>query len=201
MSAEELPFSQAAENNRGPILAQLQRLLAKAQSVLEIGSGTGQHAVAFAEALPQLSWQPTEHPSALAQLRPRCTAAGLSNLLPPQPLDILDRPWRLPGTEVLYTANTLHIVARPSVEALFSACASLVPVPRLILVYGPFNYRGQYTSDSNARFDAWLHKRDPESGIRDVEWVNALAVDAGYVLREDIAMPANNRLLAWERVT
>jgi cyclopropane fatty-acyl-phospholipid synthase-like methyltransferase len=194
-----LPFSQAAENNAAPIGAQLERLLAGATQVLELGAGTGQHAVAFAARFPHLLWQPTEHPDALPMLQPRCAAAGLRNLLPPVALDICDLPWSVPAADALYTANTLHIVSPAAVEALFRACEQWAAPGSLLLVYGPFNYRGAYTAHSNARFDAWLRERDPRSGIRDVEWVEGLARAAGYAQLEDIAMPANNRLLCWQR--
>lgn len=196
----ELPYSQAAENNRAPILAQLQRRLADARSVLEIGAGTGQHAVAFAGALPALCWQPTEHPAALATLAPRCAAAGLANLAEPRGLDMRRGPWPAPWPDAIYTANTLHIVAKELVEALFAGCGKHARVGSQLLVYGPFNYGGKFTSPSNAQFEEWLQARDPASGIRDQEWVTSLAVAAGYALEEDLAMPANNRLLCWRKV-
>lgn len=199
-----LPFSQPAENNREPILAELRRLLADASSVVEIGAGTGQHAVAFAQALPHLTWQPTEHPDALPMLCPRCAAADLDNLSPPLALDIGQRPWSWSDNgdnaawpDALYTANTLHIVSETLVEALFAACGEQATADSLLIVYGPFNYSGDYTSESNRRFDGWLKARDPASGIRDFEWVNGLAERGGYALEDDVAMPANNRLLCW----
>jgi hypothetical protein len=196
---DSLPFSPAADKNRKPILAELRRLLADCSRVWEVGAGTGQHAEYFAARLPWLTWQPTEHPDALPVLQPRCRAAALVNLAEPVALDITGGPWPDPWPDALYTANTLHIVAPELVEALFAACAKHGrPVTRL-LVYGPVNYRGAYTSDSNARFDEWLKARDPRSGIRDYEWLDELARRAGYVLLDDVAMPANNRLLCWER--
>ena len=196
---DHLPFSQAAQNNRDVILEQLIRLLADSRSVLEIGAGTGQHAVHFAQAMPQLRWQPSEHPSAIATLEPRCVAADLSNLVPPLALDICTRPWPVAWPDALYTANTLHIVPEATVETLFRECAERAASNSLLIVYGPFNYNGAYTSESNANFDQWLKTRDALSGIRDFEWVDALARDAGFALREDITMPANNRLLCWCR--
>jgi len=190
-----LPFSQAAANNREPILGELSRLLAGASVVLEVGAGTGQHALHFAGHLPELRWLPTEHPAALAVLCRRCSPSPLANLGAPLALDILELPW--PAADAVYTANTLHIVSEAIVEAFFRGCA-VGPVGRLI-VYGPFNYSGRFTSESNERFDAWLRDRDPASGIRDFEKVDALARAGGFSLVEDIAMPANNRLLCWER--
>ncbi|MFT4767674.1 MAG: hypothetical protein ACI8RN_000803 [Glaciecola sp.] len=195
----DLPFSQAAENNREPILHQLQRLLADARSVLEIGAGTGQHANAFAAAMPHLQWQPSEHPKSLDTLRPRCELAQLENLLSPIAVDICQTPWPSPWPDAVYTANTLHIVSKALVQTLFQVCAAQGVSGSQLIVYGPFNYEGQYSSDSNANFDAWLQDRDSSSGIRDFEWVESLADTAGYFLQEDVAMPANNRFLAWEK--
>jgi len=196
---DSLPFSQAAQNNRSPIRDELRRLLADCSRVWEVGAGTGQHAEFFAAELPWLTWQPTEHPEALPVLRPRCRAAALVNLAEPVALDIVAGPWPEPWPDALYTANTLHIVALELVEALFAACAERGRDATRLLVYGPVNYHGDYTSESNARFDEWLRERDPRSGIRDFEWLDELARRAGYALLEDIAMPANNRLLCWER--
>lgn len=195
----DLPFSQAAENNRTPILQQLQPLLANARSVLELGAGTGQHASAFAAALPHLRWQPSEHPASMDILRPRCEHAQLGNLLPPVALDMHQCPWPKPWPDAVYTANTLHIVSTELVQILFERCAAQGTAGSLLIVYGPFNYGGQYSAESNARFDLWLKDRDPDSGIRDFEWVDLLARNAGYALQEDVAMPANNRLLIWRK--
>ncbi len=194
-----LPFSRAAANNQEPIFRELKSLLTGARSVLEIGSGTGQHALYFARQLPHLRWQGSEHPRALDMLRPRYEAADLDNLDPPLALDIAARPWPITWPDALYTANTLHIVSKELVEDFFHACAEQAPVGSQLIVYGPFNYDGQYTAASNADFDQWLKDRDPHSGIRDQEWVDGLAQAAGFTLQQDIAMPANNRLLCWVR--
>ncbi|MFK7829951.1 MAG: DUF938 domain-containing protein [Congregibacter sp.] len=196
---DQLPFSQAAQNNQAPILVQLRRLLANSRRVVELGAGTGQHAVAFASALAPLRWQPSEHPEALPILMLRCANAGLKNLDVPIALDMSQRPWPVQWPDALYTANTLHIVAESLVEALFCACAEQASPGSLLLVYGPFNYAGEFTSESNAHFDLWLKDRDARSGIRDFEWVNELAERAGFALDEDIAMPANNRLVCWHK--
>ena len=195
----DLPFSQAAENNRGPILDQLRLILKDARTVLEIGAGTGQHASFFAAHMPWLSWQPSEYPAAVELLLPRCRQADLGNLAKPLALDICTGPWPEDWPDALYTANTLHIVATDAVESLFDTCAERAAANSQLLVYGPFNYADRYTSESNARFDEWLKARDARSGIRDIEWVDGLASAAGYTLEQDIAMPANNRLLQWRR--
>lgn len=196
---KDLPFSQAAENNREPILAVLRTILTDARSVLEVGAGTGQHAVFFAEALPAVRWQATERADAMSMLQPRLGATSLDNLPDPQILDIATRPWSVDSADAIYTANTLHIVSEELVEAFFRGCEEVGRSSTQLIVYGPFNYGGEFTTESNARFDDWLKDRDPRSGVRDFEWVNTLAEQAGYALRDDYEMPANNRLLHWEK--
>lgn len=197
---EPLPFSQACENNKRPILARLAEVFAERDRVLEIASGTGQHATWFAGHMPQLQWQPTELEQNLPVLEPRCFNYSGENLLPPCTLDVSQRPWSLadiPGA--IFTANSLHIMPWQSVEDLFAELGEQADADTLLVVYGPFNYAGSYTSESNARFDEWLAARNPSSAIRDFEAVDALAGSAGFRLLEDNAMPANNRLLVWKR--
>ncbi len=197
---EQLPFSQACENNKGAILEILSRVFADRRRVLEIGAGTGQHATWFAGHLPQLQWQPTDIPANLPLLRPRCEAYAGNNLAPPRALDVSSRPWDWPLEEdAIFTANSLHIMPWQSVEDLFAELGERSGADTVLAIYGPFNYRGQYTSDSNARFDQWLAQQSPHSAIRHFEEVDALARAAGYQLREDNAMPANNRLLVFAR--
>jgi hypothetical protein len=194
-----LPFSQACENNKLPILSVLQPLFAGRRAVLEIGAGTGQHATFFATHLPWLHWYPSELPANLPYLLPRCEQYPRENLAPPQALDVTERPWPLAIPDALFTANTFHIMPWEAVVALFAELRQGAAPDTLLAVYGPFNYGGRYTSESNARFDQWLAQRDPDSAIRDFEAVDALASGAGFALLEDHAMPANNRLLAWHR--
>jgi cyclopropane fatty-acyl-phospholipid synthase-like methyltransferase len=190
------PFSQACANNQGPISVHLSTYLAAASRVLEIGSGTGQHAVYFAEKLPHLHW----HTSDLAANHPGINAwiddyPG-DNLHRPVSLDVT-QPWPELTVDAVYSANTLHIMAWPMVEALFANIASVLTTPATLVVYGPFKYSGQFTSASNAQFDAFLKMRNPQQGIRDFEAVNELAEGAGFTLKHDHAMPANNQLLVW----
>ncbi len=197
---DQLPYSQACENNKGPILQILERVLADSAQVLEIGAGTGQHASWFASHLPQLQWQPTDIPANLPVLQPRCEAFDGPNLLSPLELDVSRRPWKIaPGEDAIFTANSLHIMPWACVEDLFAELGERAGPGDLLVIYGPFNYRGQYTSDSNARFDQWLAQQSPHSAIRHFEEVDALARSAGYQLREDNDMPANNRLLVFAR--
>ncbi len=179
----------------------LRRVFADRRQVLEIGSGTAQHATHFAAALPRLRWQPTDLPEYLPGVVPRCRAYPGDNILPPAVLDVRQRPWPLaPGDyDALFSANTLHIMAYAAVELLFAELGERARPDTVLAVYGPFNYGGRYTSDSNARFDQWLASRDPDSAIRDFEQVDGLARAAGFLLAEDNAMPANNRLLVWRR--
>ncbi len=189
-------YSEACERNREPILAVLRRHFADRRRVLEIGSGTGQHAVHFAVALPHIIWQTSDLEAHLPGIRQWTEAAALANLPPPLPLDVTG-PWPAAHFDALFTANTLHIMSWESVCALFAALPSVLTADGLLAVYGPFNYNGAFTSPSNEAFDAWLRRRSPESGIRDFTAVDALARSIGLRLIEDCPMPANNRTLLW----
>lgn len=204
MNPVALEFSEACERNRDPILAELRDAFRDRLEVLEIGSGTGQHAVHFAAALPGLQWQPSERAAQLPGLRARIALEGTPNLRTPIELDLAHGDWpHGPAPQrrwdAAFSANTLHIVAEPLVEQFFARLgAALAPQARLA-VYGPFRYGGRFTTDSNERFDAMLRMRDPASGIRDAEWVWALAAAQGFELVADRPMPANNQLLVWQR--
>lgn len=194
-----LPYSDACERNRHPILAVLRVAFADRRRVLEIGAGTGQHAVHFARHLPWLAWQPTDRNEYLAGLAARVAVEGPPNLAAPVELDVLASPWPAFDADAAFSANTLHIMSWRAVESLFAGLAALLPAGGVLAVYGPFHYGGHATSDSNAAFDAMLRERDPASGVRDFEAVDALAQAAGLELQADHAMPANNRLLFWRR--
>ncbi len=193
------PFSQACENNQGPILEVLRRYLRPGCKVLEIGSGTGQHAVFFGAQLPEVIWQTSDRLSNHAGIRQWLDDAGLDNVRRPLALDVLEEPW--PGVEAdaVFSANTAHIMNWPAVEAMVTGVGRLLKEEGLFLLYGPFSYGGVHTSESNRAFDASLRMRDPSMGIRDFERVDALARASGLALRQDVAMPANNRLLAWQK--
>ncbi len=194
---EPKPYSEACARNRGPILEVLRRYFADRRRVLEIGSGTGQHAVHFAAAMPHLIWQTSDLPAHLAGIRAWLEEAALANLPPPLPLDVAG-PWPDARFDATFTANTLHIMSWAHVCALFAALPGVLAPEAVLAVYGPFNYGGTFTSESNAAFDAWLKARASESGVRDFEAVDALARAAGFALIEDCAMPAHNRLLLWQ---
>lgn len=192
---DELPFSQACENNKAPILAVLQQAFANCRQVLEVGSGTGQHAVHFAMHLTQLIWQASDQRHYLPDLTERLRRAALANLPPPLALDVCHDGAPSTLYDGLFTANTLHIMPWPVVELLFSRLNEFTAPAATLCIYGPFNYNGQFTSYSNQAFDASLKSRDAAMGIRDIEKVLLLAQRQGFVLQQDISMPANNRLL------
>ncbi len=192
-------FSSACERNREPILALLRTILAGRQSVLEIGSGSGQHAVFFAAHLPGLIWQTSDLPQNHASILAWQQEAQLPNVLPPLTLDMRAPAWPAPSFDAVFTANTCHIMAWPQVEQMFAGVGQLLPAGGVLCVYGPFNVGGHFTSAGNAQFDAALRQQAAHMGIRDVEAVNRLAAAAGLVLEADHAMPANNRLLVWRR--
>lgn len=191
------PCSEACERNRGPILEVLARVFADRRRVLELGSGTGQHAVYFGAALPQLTWQASDLAASHAGIRLWLDAASLPNVLAPVELDVRSDEWRVGTYDAFFCANVVHIAGWDAVQAMFRGIARHRADDCVVAFYGPYNYGGRYTSQSNAEFDAWLRQRDPASGIRDFEAVDALARGIGLSLAEDNAMPANNRLLVW----
>ena len=192
------PHAPSCERNREPILEVLRGHLADRRRVLEIGSGTGQHAVHFAAALTWLEWQCSDRAENLPGIRAWLDEAALPNTPPPLELDV-GAPWPRGPFDAAFSANTLHIVAWHEVEALFAQLPAVVTDDARLAIYGPFNYGGRYTSDSNASFDQWLKERGAHMAIRDAEAVHALAASAGFHPVADIAMPANNRCLVWRR--
>jgi len=192
-----LPCSEACERNKGPILDVLRGAFAGCTHVLEIGSGTGQHAVHFALAMPQIVWQPTEMTESMPVLRKRVFAEGPKNLRAPVILDVTATPWDVRRVDGVFTANTLHIMHWPQVLAFFGNLPAVIRPATVLAIYGPFRYGGAHTSESNAEFDSMLRARDPGSGIRDFEAVNALAEGAGFRFVADHRMPANNQTLVW----
>lgn len=197
MSAEK-PFAPSCERNQGPILEVLQRHLGDARRVLEVGSGTGQHAVYFAAAMPWLIWQCSDRADYLPGIALWLDETALANTPAAIELDV-DGPWPRAAFDTVFTANSLHIMGWPQAEAFFAGVDAVLEPRGLLVVYGPFNYGGEFTSESNRAFEQWLKDRDPVSGIRDIEAVDALARGIGLVLVEDNAMPANNRCLVWRR--
>jgi SAM-dependent methyltransferase len=197
----DLPFSQACENNKAPILAVLQQAFANCSKVLEVGSGTGQHAVHFATAMPHLRWQASDQAIYLPGLTERLRRAAVPNLPLPLQLDISADTLPDQQFDALFSANTLHIMPWPVVEHFFARLPGLTTQQATLCIYGPFNYNGCFTSESNKAFDQSLKSRDQAMGIRDIAAVITLASAAGFTLRHDYTMPANNRLLQFLRTT
>ncbi|HEX22711.1 MAG TPA: DUF938 domain-containing protein [Chromatiales bacterium] len=193
------PFAESCEQNKHPILTVLREEFAQASEILEIGSGTGQHAVFFAHALPHLHWQTSDcsenHPGILAWL----SEDGGSNVHLPLALDVNYDPWPRHLYDGIFSANTVHIMAWTEVEKLFAGVGQVLAPGGRFCLYGPFNRDGKFTSESNARFDVWLKQRDPKSGIRDRAELDGLARKQGLQRVADHEMPANNRILVWRR--
>ncbi|AZN31238.1 MULTISPECIES: DUF938 domain-containing protein [unclassified Pseudoalteromonas] len=192
------PFSQACENNKGPILEVLKTAFNKTKSVLEVGSGTGQHSVFFAEQLPHLQWYTSDRRINHEGINLWHKEANLTNLHGPLELD-LNYAWPVNNVDAIYTANTFHIVSWQLVEQFFKGVTTHLVSQGVVCIYGPFKYQGQFTSASNEEFDRFLTQRDPFSGIRDFEAIEQLARHAGLTLISDTAMPANNQLLVFKR--
>ncbi|MEO5630194.1 MAG: DUF938 domain-containing protein [Thermomonas sp.] len=204
----EKPYSPSCERNQDSILEVLRRHLGDARHLLEIGSGTGQHAVHFAATMPWLCWQCSDAASGLAGIRQWLDEAGLPNTPPPIELQAVAQPAphfepAMPAGllpfDAVFTANTLHIMGWPEVQALFASLPDVLADKTLLIAYGPFNEGGHFSSESNREFDGLLKARDPRAGIRDIEAVDALANAVGLQLIDDVAMPANNRMLVWRR--
>lgn len=197
--ADSLPFAAACERNKAPILAVLRTVFHAPGMLLEIGAGTGQHAVYFAGNLPHLHWVATEAPNHVPLLLPRIAAAGLANLDGPRPLDVGQDSWPVTTTDGVYAANVAHIMGWHAVVAMFCGVGRILVPQGAFCLYGPFNDAGGFTSDSNAAFDATLRVRDPAMGIRAIAALEALAGEHGLVLEADHPLPANNRVLVWRK--
>ncbi|TMM44052.1 DUF938 domain-containing protein [Colwellia ponticola] len=211
------PYSQACENNKQPILAVLSKVFSTSKYVLEIGSGTGQHAVYFGENLPHLTWQTSDLATNHAGINAWLNEAALLNVKSPIVIDLHDT-WSLADAvnkpsddgqdntterqsiDGVYTANTLHIISWPLVIKFFEGISKNLAVNGAVCIYGPFKYDGKFTSESNASFDGRLKEADPTRGIRDIEAILTLADSAGLNLIDDHEMPANNRLLVFSKV-
>ncbi len=195
-----LPFSQACERNKYPILEVLSPYFSTSRQLLEIGTGTAQHAIFFAEHFPQLSWQtsdlPEHHQGIIAQIN----NVDLSNIEQPIHLDVANKNWNTTNEyDAIYTANTLHIMPMSAVELFFQGLQHVAARNSVLMVYGPFKYNGEFTSESNSVFDQVLRSRNCGSAIRDFEQVDELAMRQGFELILDQAMPANNQCLVWRR--
>ncbi|MBW2423600.1 MAG: DUF938 domain-containing protein [Deltaproteobacteria bacterium] len=190
----------ATHRNREPILAVLSRWLIEPAAVLEIASGTGQHAVFFAERLPHVEWQPSERdPEGLASIEAWVVDSGLPNVTRPIALDACAEAWSVGQVDAIFNANMIHIAPWEVALGLFEGAGRVLRPGGLLFLYGPFRMAGEHTAPSNAAFDADLRRRDPRWGVRDVEAVEAVAERAGLFLVEHDELPANNRLLVFRR--
>ncbi|WP_231471265.1 DUF938 domain-containing protein [Thioalkalivibrio sp. HK1] len=192
------PFAPACERNKEPILEALRRIFAETGRILEIGSGTGQHAVHFAAGLPHAIWMTSDLPDRHPGIRAWLAGANLPNLEAPLTLDVADPSWPISHCDGIFSANTAHIMHWPQVEAMFQGAGNILPPAGRFVLYGPFSRNGRHNSASNVAFDRDLKMRDPMMGIRDIDALESLAHDAGFELEEDIALPANNRILTWQ---
>jgi len=198
--ATSLPFSQACENNKAPILERLREIFDGPGKVLEVGTGTAQHAVHFADGMPHLQWQPTDRPDAVAICRPRLDQAALPNILPVIELDVGTSPWPVESFTWAFSANTAHIMAWWEVEQMFGNIGARLATGGAFCLYGPFNNQDEFSSESNRQFDQHLRARAPHMGIRDLEDLSRLGREVGLVLSAIFNMPANNRLLVFRPV-
>jgi SAM-dependent methyltransferase len=198
-----LPTAAASERNKGPILEVLGEVLPARGRVLEIASGTGQHVVHFAAALPALTWQPSDADAAMLEvIRARTAASGLGNVAPPLLLDVHAEPWPVAGPfTAIVCINMIHIAPESATRALLAGAARLLGAtpPGVLYLYGPFREGGRHTAPSNAEFDAALQARNPAWGVRDLEEVTRLAEDAGFVRTRLVRMPANNLSVVYAR--
>jgi len=199
LHSQPKPFSQSCEENKAVILEAITPYLQSKTSVLEVASGTGQHAVYFAENLPHLTWQTSDLLESHAGIKQWLSEANLSNTLEPFELNVSESAWPDATYDALFSANSFHIMGEQNVEDFFANVSKVLNDNAVVMIYGPFNYNGSFTSQSNANFDVWLKNRNPLSGIKDFEWCNELAEQAGLKLINDIEMPVNNRILVWQK--
>ncbi|WP_193163249.1 DUF938 domain-containing protein [Microbulbifer hainanensis] len=200
MSRTGFPDAPACARNREPILAHLRRLFANCKQVLEVGSGTGQHAVYFAPRLSHLTWHTSDRAEYLSGIRAWLAAEPAENLREPLQLDVSGE-WPALALDAIFTANTLHIMSAQSVQDFFRALPQVLEPGGLLVVYGPVKIDGAFVGPTNEDFDRQLRQRDPHSGIRDLEWLDRLAQGAGLVREELNDLPANNQLMVWRRVS
>jgi hypothetical protein len=190
----------SAERNKGPILEVLARVLPRRGVVLEIASGTGQHVVHFAKALPDLIWQPSDPDEELrASVALRIAEEQLANVNNPVDLDVTRLPWPVQTADAVLAINMIHVAPWSATPALFAGAKALLSTEQVLFLYGPYRRYGRHTSDSNAQFDLDLRTRNPAWGIRDLEAVSDVAAGAGFVLAEAVDMPANNFSLVFKR--
>ena len=194
-------FSQSCERNQKPILEVLSPWFSSYSQVLEIGSYSGQHAIYFCQQKANLKWQPTDTAEHIEGLTENIANAKQHNCLLPFVLDVTKKQhWPEKEFDMVFTANSLHIMSWRNVEALLKSVKKVCRKDGIFAVYGPFKYNGEYTSPSNAEFQKWLTSRSIYSGIRDFEAVEQILELEGFKLIHDHKMPANNQLIVWQRI-
>ena len=191
------PYSESCDQNCYPILEIIQPLFSGCSQLLEVGSGTGQHAVYFAQQIPHLTWHTSDRRENHSGISMWLNEAALPNTRLPLALDVSHDHWPEQQFDAVFSANSVHIMCWQDVESMFAGVGQVLNEGGIFALYGPFNYKGKFTSESNARFDEWLKQRDPLSGVRDFEALDQLARQAGMQLLNDDEMPANNRILSW----
>jgi hypothetical protein len=193
-------FTSSAERNKDPILAVLARVLPRRGVVLEIASGTGQHVLHFAKALPGLAWQPSDpDPELRGSIALRAKEQQLPNVNRPIDLDVTRLPWPLQTADAVVCINMIHVAPWSATLALLEGTKALLPTQHVLFLYGPYRRFSQHTSESNEQFDSDLRAHDPEWGLRDLEAVSEAAASSGFVLAEVVEMPANNFSLIFKR--
>ena len=193
------PYAPSCDRNKNAIFAVLNRYLRGTSEILEIGSGTGQHAVHMGEHLPHLRWQTSELPEHHAGILAWIRDSGLKNVIEPLEIDVNETVWPIQSIQAIYTANTTHIMSWGSVEAMFRGVGRTLNGNGLLLIYGPFNYNGEFTSSGNRQLNDFIKSNNNASAIRDFEAVDELACANSLKLVADNKMPANNRLLVWSK--
>lgn len=194
------PYAESCDQNKDVIHQVIQPYLRPGTNVLEIGSGTGQHAVHFTQLNPGIQWQPSDRAEYLPGITSWLDYANLKNLRNPVLLDV-QQQWPDEKFDLIFTSNSLHIMGDADAEACIRGAAKCINPSGHFIAYGPFNYNGEFTSESNRRFEIWLKQNNPESGIKHFEVLNEIALQSGLILRDDVAMPANNRILVWQLET
>ena len=190
----------AAERNKGPILDVLARVLPRRGVVLEIASGTGQHVMHFAKALPDLTWQPSDPDAELREsIALRVREERPANVKGPIEIDVAKLPWPLEAADAVLAINLIHVAPWSATPALFEGAKALLSAGQVLFLYGPYRRFDRHTSESNAQFDLDLRAHSREWGLRDMEAVSDVAAGAGFVLAETVEMPANNFSLVFKR--
>lgn len=196
----ERPFAEAAARNAPPLLEVLKREFRGARDVLEIGSGTGQHAAFFSDAMPALRWQTSDLDENHAGILACVDAAGLENLLRPLSLDVRRATVSPAAYDAVFSANTAHIMHLEAVRCMFGIVGEALRADGVFCLYGPFRMHGRFNTASNAQFDAGLRQRDPGMGIRDLETLDEFGAGCGLHRQRLYAMPANNHVGVWTRI-